>query len=403
MTAHQRLHALDGLRAVMMLLGLLLHSIVSYGAFPYGAAWPFKDQATSPLMDLLVFGIHIFRMPIFFVMAGFFSALLYLRRGPGGLAQNRFTRIVLPFAVGWLVLHPLVVGGFTFANTMKAAPLGVALSAVGGVAQSGALFVSDTTMHLWFLYDLILFYVAALILAPLAMRLPESVRSSVMRLYEAVVSRPLLRPLPLAILTAITLWPMGGVLKTATSFVPDPAPLVAYGVFFGFGWLLYLKRELLPSFDRLAWTQIAIAIALVPLNNWSVTARTSGAEWALWLTMATGGLVVWLLTFGITGLFLRYLDRPAPVVRYVVDASYWLYLVHLPFTIWIPGLLTELAWPAVAKAAVVLAGTTVVGFATYDLLVRPTFIGAVLNGRRYPRGLPAHEHAPAPSAGLQPS
>ena len=30
----------------------------------------------------------------------------------------------------------------------------------------------------------------------------------------------------------------------------------------------------------------------------------------------------WLLVFGITGLFLRYLDRPSPSVRYLVDASY---------------------------------------------------------------------------------
>ena len=45
--------------------------------------------------------IHIFRMPIFFVMAGFFAAMLYLRRGPGGLAQNRATRIVVPFATSF--------------------------------------------------------------------------------------------------------------------------------------------------------------------------------------------------------------------------------------------------------------------------------------------------------------
>jgi hypothetical protein len=36
----------------------------------------------------------------------------------------------------------------------------------------------------------------------------------------------------------------------------------------------------------------------------------------------------------------------------------------------------------------VLACTTVITFGTYALFVRSTVIGRVLNGRRYPRGLP---------------
>jgi peptidoglycan/LPS O-acetylase OafA/YrhL len=98
---------------------------------------------------------------------------------------------------------------------------------------------------------------------------------------------------------------------------------------------------------------------------------------------------VWMLFFGFTGLFLRYLDRPSRRVRYVVDASYWVYLVHLPCTIWIPGLIvgTDLTvWP---RIGIVLIGTTIICFATYALFVRSTWIGKVLNGRRYSRGLPA--------------
>ena len=51
----QRYHALDALRATMMLLGLVLHSAVSYTASPLGAAWPYHDPHTSPWFDLIVF------------------------------------------------------------------------------------------------------------------------------------------------------------------------------------------------------------------------------------------------------------------------------------------------------------------------------------------------------------
>ena len=48
---------------------------------------------------------------------------------------------------------------------------------------------------------------------------------------------------------------------------------------------------------------------------------------------------MWMLIFGIVGAFVRLLDRPSPIVRYVSDASYWMYIVHLPIVIAVPGLL----------------------------------------------------------------
>ncbi len=267
--AHARLHALDGLRAAMMLLGLVLHSTISYGVVDYGAAWPYNDPATTFVVDLIFSFIHVFRMPVFFVLAGFFAALIYLRRGAGGLARNRATRVVVPFAVGWVILYPLVIGGFIFANAEKSDSLAIGFIKVI-VSQSGVSgFFGDTTLHLWFLYDLIFFYLAALGLAPLVGRLPAALRGEILRAFESVVSRPLLRILVPALLTAVTLLPMGGWLRISTSFMPDPPMLGAYGVFFGFGWLLCLKRNLLASFERLAWTQTLVGVVLLvhPVNG----------------------------------------------------------------------------------------------------------------------------------------
>jgi uncharacterized protein (DUF433 family) len=66
----------------MMLLGLVLHSAVSFCTLPLGRAWAYKDASTHVLFDVLVLFIHVFRMPLFFLMAGFFAAFLYYRRGP---------------------------------------------------------------------------------------------------------------------------------------------------------------------------------------------------------------------------------------------------------------------------------------------------------------------------------
>ena len=386
-----RHHALDGLRAVMMLLGLVLHAAVSYITVPLGEAWRFQDSSTSVLFDLLVFYIHVFRMPIFFVIAGFFAALLYLRRGPGGLARNRVVRVFVPFMVGWFVLLPLTSAGFAFAVEAQATSLAAGWStAVQYVATLA--FAQDTTMHLWFLYYLLMFYGVVLLGGPLLLRLPAAARQRAKAAFGGALSSRW-RPLYFAVPTIMSLLGMrGGALQTSTSFIPDAKTFVAYLVFFGFGWLLYERRDQLSSFQDHAWKQVILATLLVPVNVAAATralAAIPEIDVPAHVTAAvSGGIMVWLLVFGITGLFLRYMDQPSRRIRYLVDASYWLYLAHLPLTIWLPGLLSRLAWPAPVKFSVVLLVMTPILLISYDLLVRSTAIGALLNGRRYPRGLP---------------
>jgi hypothetical protein len=103
--------------------------------------------------------------------------------------------------------------------------------------------------------------------------------------------------------------------------------------------------------------------------------------------MALNAIIVWCFVFGITGLFVRYCSGHWVPMRFVSDASYWFYLVHLPLTALGAGLLIGSGLPAGIKFLLVLAGTTVVCWVTYSYAVRSTFVGRFLNGRRYPRTL----------------
>src|SRR4030095_15967394 len=97
--------SLDALRGVMMLVGIYLHAAVAYSAY---GSWPWKAGAFPGISDVSLGLLHAFRMPVFYVLAGFFAALLYERRGPRGFVRNRVIRVLVPFAVGWAVLFPLV-------------------------------------------------------------------------------------------------------------------------------------------------------------------------------------------------------------------------------------------------------------------------------------------------------
>jgi peptidoglycan/LPS O-acetylase OafA/YrhL len=95
---------LDALRASAMLLGIALHASLSF--FP--SFWMVSDSRQEPAFGLVFSAIHGFRMPLFFVMSGFFSAMLLHRRGRGALVRHRFRRVFLPLLLGMVTIIPLV-------------------------------------------------------------------------------------------------------------------------------------------------------------------------------------------------------------------------------------------------------------------------------------------------------
>ena len=86
-TSSTRIHALDAARGLALLIGIVYHSLESLIPFKvYNVA---QDTQTSTLLDGIYYLCHIFRMPVFFLMAGYFAHLLYHHRRPQGFLINR--------------------------------------------------------------------------------------------------------------------------------------------------------------------------------------------------------------------------------------------------------------------------------------------------------------------------
>jgi glucan biosynthesis protein C len=386
--APPRHHSLDSLRAAMMLLGIVIHATLPYLPGDPEAEMPFRDEAAASGLYLLVIHfIHSFRMSVFFVMAGFFAALLTERRGPRGLLINRFRRIVIPFAVGWVVLFPLLAAIGTYFRAGRGL---IGLRGVLNDLVTGRLYADPNPIHLWFLYYLAFFYPLGLGVAALLRRAGPSFRGHLHRAYRRALQSPI-RPALFAIPTALTLWPMAtGGFDTPSSFWPSTTILVAYGVFFGFGWLLHAHADLLPSFSRHAWKQIGLALLLWPLNVFAIaivfiTGTPVRDPASHLLAVVSGALIAWLTVFGLTGLFVRYLNRSIPWLRYVTDASYWCYLMHLPLLFVLAALVAPLRVPSPIKVLLLIVMATLLLLLAYHYGVRATILGQWLNGRRYPR------------------
>ena len=399
-----RYHALDALRAVMMLLGLVLHTSINYlPAIPASADWPYQDARTSLVFAWLIAFIHIFRMPVFFVVAGFFGAFVHGRRGTGGFLRHRFTRIGVPLLFAWPVLYAVLVGSAPYAQAFTAAP-----------PPHPEIVIGVDLLHLWFLYHLLIFCVAAVLIDRVLRAAPAAWRQRLLRAFEGLVRRGWGIVVP-AGASALLLMPMESWhFDTASSLLPDAHVLAGYGVFFAFGWLLFQRRSLVEGFAARAWTyfgagflfhglylflfdqgfpdptnpdKVLLAHSMyAPLHAAGLTDAAAAGTHAA--AMAALALSIWLLIYGLLGLFLRYLGQPSAVWRYLADASYWMYLVHLPLAVWLPVLLGRQPLPAGLKFGLSLAGVAALTLISYHYLVRSTFIGFRLNGRRHPRTLP---------------
>ncbi len=100
-----RRHDLDALRAGAMLLGIVYHLALS---FAEGFPWLIQDSRQGQGYTLFQYASHGFRMPLFFVLSGFFTAMLWRKRGLKALLKHRFRRIFLPMILGVVTIVPAV-------------------------------------------------------------------------------------------------------------------------------------------------------------------------------------------------------------------------------------------------------------------------------------------------------
>jgi hypothetical protein len=89
--------------------------------------------------------------------------------------------------------------------------------------------------------------------------------------------------------------------------------------------------------------------------------------------------------FAAVGAAVRYLSNGHPVTRYLADASYWVYIMHMMTILFFITLLRPYHWYWAIKFLIIIGGSMPILLLSYHYLVRFTWIGAILNGRRHPR------------------
>lgn len=379
-TEETRFHYMDNLRAIIMTLGVFFHAALAYSPALHNL-WFTADQVSSPLMDHVVNFSHQFRMPLFFAIAGFFAALLVERRGVAGMLKNRSRRVLLPFIIFWPLVSLAIILPIGWAVTHVQNPSPLLQFIAYGQSQPDAPQPPPTTAHLWFLYYLMFFYLLTWVVRILV---PPALGLKLLQLHPLV----LLCLLPLLLLPGLALVQLP--FPAPDSFLPQLWALLFFGCFFTFGYLLYSSTAVIDySVTRWHWLVIASLGAYILFSKFSP--RPTGFEpvilpWTekLVLMMSAATISVWMSVAGL-GLARAYLNQRHGFMRFLSDASYWVYIVHLPILLALQYWLLDQTGGWFYKYAISVSVTLFVCVISYLLLVRWTPIGWLLNGRRRDR------------------
>ena len=366
----ERLHHLDALRASAMLLLIPYH----------GSRYIWKGQINKkedgqPLEEIIWY-VHAWHMPLFFLVSGYLLAMALERGGAERQVTNRVTRLGIPLAIGMVTIIPLT--NLLLAWSDPGRP-------VGGRERTTdlATLFNWRPLHLWFL-NYLLAASLILIVTWVVLRRAE-IRRGLSRAFGAVVGSPLVVPV-LSICTGLllslsTYWQAP---PASDSLIPQ-IPLLSYYVFFlGFGFAISYHPDLVSRIERRPLIYLAASLICIPFawdlfQEERLAAGDAAAHIAATVVL---GLMTWSALFAVWGFFSRFAATESRFWRYISDASYWVYLIHIIFLGPTQSLFSQTEISPAIRYVLTLAITFSLSFMTNALFIRHTPIGTFLHGRR---------------------
>lgn len=328
-----RYHGLDLLRAVAMLLGLVIHAPLIYFFTDIQTDFGFTEVTPIELWMMPIGGwIHQWRMPAFFLLAGFFALLVLERRGAGHFARDRFVRVGLALMI-FFVPYDLLDGR-----------------------------LDGTLMHLWFLYYLLPMCLAAALLwrlgAPLWVLAWPARRVWTWSVYL----------LALAPLSRAGLGPGQFVLLPEQFGEFDFGPFAYYTMWFAMGAALYHNRTVLEGLSRRSVILPGMVAGLVTMVlHWNGVPGLGAVSSLCWV-------------LAIVGLAHRSLKRRSAIVDWLIELSYPIYVLHLFPAIFVGIGLLALGVPQIIAIPLTVALGFLISVAGYYVFIKYTPLNWVVNG-----------------------
>ncbi len=344
----------------------LLRIFACFVQFPFHTAKVFdfdpeyhvKNAVHSGVLDLFAAFCHVWRMPLFFFIAGFAAATMLSSRTTLVFVKDRFVRLLPPLLVGLVLFAPAIkylerLGGIDLRPSGLRPTSGpITIDYLDFYWRFFSRLNQFTWSHLWFIVYLLLFALLFGWLLRLMARGYDRMAGSALWL---------MAPAAVAALSEVFLRPIYGDLP---NLFGDFANMTIEVAFFLMGGLVSRQPRIERVITARPLVLLALGLAAFALFYWG------RADFG-WLARAARGVAAWCLVAGLLGFGRRLSTRRTAFDRYMGEATLPLYVLHHLPVVALAFVMVPTALPLWVKAAVICFGSAAITFAAYHAVVRP--------------------------------
>ena len=378
-------NGLSATRALAAILVVMIHAAIPYMTTQAPVIWLVHDSAHHVSIDVLIVWTNGFVMPLFFFLAGLSIAKSAMKIPFREFAWQRFRRLGATFLLAGVLIIPLLV--FSWAIGLLWTER-LTMENLASLKLPREFDGYLGPMHLWFLEYLLLMCICWSAIARIAQRWSFTTRVVQGKWTHGFLGS-VSGSLAFAVGTSLILiCDVDTPFRLISPFVPDVARTLHYSLFFVAGiWLAGMPQSfttLRDSATKHLMISAAVFVALCPItfSYFENTLGTSGQ----WMLVGLQAVFSWCMVFGFLGAMMRWCSVRRESIRYVSEASFWLYLSHFP----IVCAAQLVVWPmqicAWAKILIVAITGLVASLLLYQYCVRYSWLGAIINGSRKQHG-----------------
>jgi peptidoglycan/LPS O-acetylase OafA/YrhL len=336
MLTSERRYDIDWLRVIA--IGLLILYHIGFVFLPFGVFIGFIQNAEAldgiwnPMSML-----NIWRIPLLFFVSGMGVSFAIRKRSWKQLILERTRRILVPFIFGVLCIVPLHLF-------------------IWQIYYKQDLAYNLQVSHLWFLANI---FIYVMLLSPLFFYLKKNkntpIGAGLKRLLQS----------PLGLLLIIVAFIVEAILVKPETF--ETYSMTLHGFLLGmlaflFGFLCVFTGEgFWQTVKRWKWVMLLMALALFVIRL-----RVFDLQAPNYLKAIESNL--WIFT--VFGLGYSYLNHPGKTLRYLSQAAYPVYILHMIFLYLGSWLLVPSGIPTFLKLVLLIFFTFSGCFAFYEFVVR---------------------------------
>ena len=364
---HGRLLYIDNLRWTMILLVISMHAADTYS--PFGS-WYYVERPPVTAIETLVFGawqtyLQSFFMGLLFFVAGFFVPASYDRKGFAAFLHDRAIRLGVPVLLYMFLIGPVTEYdvAHSWTSTM---PTSFANEWVKHVRNGEFL---QENGPLWFCLSLLIFCFVYAVFRSLCRSEARPREGSAPPSTGLLVRFAMLMA---ALSYAVRALDPGSLLNMHL------ADFRQYILLF-IGGVLSARRDWLPRLDfqrGVRWLSIALPVGLIGWLGLMIDVKQHGVGLSGVWNWQSAAFSLWesftcvAMSLGLLVIYRRYFDAQGRLAGFLSDNAFGVYVFHPPIVIAIARLMSRLAWPPLAKFALLTWASAFVSFAICALLLR---------------------------------